>query len=83
MPAKLPQAPDISVGAGHARDTGGGERKGARALASRFNNQRRRHSARGQHHRGHAPPPPTGAVERAMPAIPTPAKPPTIPHKTR
>ena len=37
----------------------------------------------GKHHREHAPPPPTGAVERAMPAIPTPAKPPTIPQKTR
>ena len=37
----------------------------------------------GKHHREHAPPPPTGAVERAMPAKPTPAKPPTIPQKTR
>ena len=63
MPAKLPQAPDISVGAGHARDTGGGERKGVRDQASRLEDHWRRQSARGQHHREHAPPPPTGAVE--------------------
>ena len=37
----------------------------------------------GKYHRGQAPPPPAGAVERAMPAKTTRAKPPTIPHKTR
>ena len=44
-PYPYPQPPDISVGAGHARDTGGGERKGARARAARRDDQRRRRNA--------------------------------------